>query len=134
MNFLEKLRNDDPSSPVAYHLEGLLESQENIRSLLGKLSADSPLDPENAAEITTLLQVEIFTHLAFHMKELSRPLGRLIEAAYKDLPGIGEEEGLERLRRLLLQRRIELEGKLANEVPKPPALKRAPRRPAKQSV
>jgi hypothetical protein len=50
MNFLAQLRKTDPSSPVAYHLEGLVESQANIQSLLAKLDSLEEIDRESAAK------------------------------------------------------------------------------------
>lgn len=88
MKFLAKLRQKNPSSAAAYHLEGILEAHDNIRALLTKLDEDA--DPESNAEAISYLQVEIYSHLAYHMKELRRPLKRLIDAAYRDLPDIGE--------------------------------------------
>ncbi|MFY9824606.1 MAG: hypothetical protein WAM82_24730 [Thermoanaerobaculia bacterium] len=90
MEFLVELRKKNPSSAVAYHLEGLLESHENIRHLLAKLG-ESASDLESTAETLTHLQVEIYTHLAYHMKELRRPFKLLLASAYKAIPDIAEE-------------------------------------------
>lgn len=100
MKFIKKLREEDPSSVVAYHLEGMLEAQESIRAFIVKLSEDSAPDPESTAETLAYLQVEIYDHLVYHMKELRRPFKRLVEAAFKDLPDISEDEGVELLQRL----------------------------------
>jgi hypothetical protein len=115
MNFLEKLRKEDPASAVAFHLEGLLEAQDNIRSLLTKLGEDATSDPENAAETMICLQVEIYTHLSHNLKELRRPLKRLVDAAYKELPDFEEEEGLEWFKRRLSQLQAEAGAKHAKQ-------------------
>lgn len=108
MNFLNKLREAEPSSATAYHLEGLLESYETIRALLDKLG-DATLDAEGTAETLTYLQVEIYAHLAYHLKELRRPLKKLILAAYKHLPDIGEAEGSEWAEAAIARARTALE-------------------------
>jgi hypothetical protein len=128
MKFLSKLREEDPSSAAAYHLEGLLEAQDNIRSLLAKLDKGSALDPEGTAETLTYLQVEIYSHLAYHMKELRRPLKRLIDAAYKDLPDIEEEGRLEWLEQITSRRQAELEAERVKRASTSPASKSTRRR------
>jgi hypothetical protein len=100
MTFLEDLRKGDPSSPVAFHLEGLLAAQDNIRSLLATLAPVDALDRESTAEALTHLQEEIYQHLAYHVKELRRPLRRLVDKAYKDLSPIDVEAEVARLERL----------------------------------
>ena len=99
MDFLKKLREEEPSSVVAYHLEGLLEAHDNVRSLLEKLGAGSA-SAESWAETLAYLQLEIYTHLAYHMKELRRPLKRLVDAAHRELPDLGEDEGIEEATKL----------------------------------
>ncbi len=67
MRFLEKLRQKDPASPAAYHLEGLLEAQHGIRALLETLGGRTVVDdPERWAE--------------------------LIDAAYRRLPDVEQKE------------------------------------------
>ncbi|MFY9824700.1 MAG: hypothetical protein WAM82_25205 [Thermoanaerobaculia bacterium] len=91
MEFLVKLRKEDPSSAVAYHLEGLLESNENIKSWLIKLGEADP-DLESTSETLAYLQVEIYTHLTYRMKGLRRPFKRLLASAYKSIPDIARED------------------------------------------
>jgi len=85
MSFLKALRKENPSSPVAYHLEGLLEATERIRWHLAYLDAAVDIDPEGLAGRMVDLQVEIFDHMGYHMKELRHPFARLISKAYRDL-------------------------------------------------
>jgi len=86
MNFFFKsLRDDDPSSPVAYHLEGLLEAIDRIRWHMAAIEAAVGLDPEELAGRMVDLQVEIFDHMGYHMKQLRRPFERHITRAYQDL-------------------------------------------------
>lgn len=91
MSFLKALRLQDPSSPVAYHLEGLVEAAERIRWHLGYLDAAVGLDPEGLARRMVDLQVEIFDHMGYHMKELRRPFARLISKAFRDLERLEHE-------------------------------------------
>jgi len=95
VEFLSELRDKNPSSTIAYHLEGLLEAQDNIRSLLERLGAIQALDTESRMKTLTYLQVEIYTHLAYHMKELRRPLKGLIDATYQEAPDIEQDETLQ---------------------------------------
>ncbi len=92
MKFLEQLRSRQPGSTVAYHLEGLLDANEKIHSWIVKLGEIPEEDRAVQAETITLLQVEIYSHLAFHLKELRKPLQRLESAIYKQLEKI-EDEG-----------------------------------------
>lgn len=85
MKFLEKLREREPGSDVAFHLEGLLEASEKVRSLLGDLGEVAEEDREIQARKLTLLQVEIYSHLGYHLKELRRPLRRLESRSYREL-------------------------------------------------
>jgi hypothetical protein len=122
--FLEALREKDPSSAIAYHLEGLLEAMERARWQMAHVDAAVNLDPEELAGRLVDLQIEIFDHIGYHMKQLRRPFQRLIDAAYRDLPDIGEDEALESLQQILSRRRAELE---ANRI-KQPAKAHAPKR------
>jgi len=99
MKFLEKLREEEPSSVIAYHLEGLLEAQDNIRTLLKKLDPSSTAAESYARDLADL-QLEIYTHLAYHMKELRRPLKKLVGAIYEELPELGEEEAADEVAKL----------------------------------
>lgn len=88
MNFLDRLREQDPSSAVAYHLEGLLEVQETIRRVVAELAAVFEKDPESTAGKLTELHEEIYFHQVYHMKELRHPLRRLVDSAYEVIPDI----------------------------------------------
>jgi hypothetical protein len=135
--FLKALREKDPSSLIAYHLEGLLEAMERARFHMGQVDEAVNLDPEELAGRLIDLQIEIFDHMGYHMKQLRRPLQRLIDAAYKNLPDISEDEALESLHQLLAHKRSELEGKRVEPKAKTPAAKRkrgVPQRGATRSV
>ena len=108
-NFLKSLREKDPSGPIAYHLEGLLEAMERTRTQMAQVDEALDLDPEELAGRLVDLQIEIFDHIGYHMKQLRRPFQRLIDAAYKELPDLEEEEALEWLERRLSQSQTKLE-------------------------
>jgi hypothetical protein len=80
MTFLESLRTKNRSSPVAYHLDGLLEAFDRIRSRLANL--DSAANPTTIAENLSYLQVEL-SHLGYHIRELRRPFKRLAVASQR---------------------------------------------------
>jgi len=73
----------------------MLEAIDRISGHLAHLDAAVDLDPEEAAGRMVDLQVEIFDHMGYHMKQLRRPFQRLIDAAYKDLPDIHEDAKIE---------------------------------------
>jgi len=77
MKFLKTLKEKDPSSSVVYHLEGLLEAARNIEDWLVKLGDLPELNQEDTATTIVSLEVEIYDHLLYHMKELRHPLRRL---------------------------------------------------------
>jgi|SRR5690349_19388420 len=91
-SFLKSLREKDPSSPVAYHLEGLLEAVDRVRTQVDQIEAAVDGNPEELAGRMVSLQTEIFDHMGYHMKQLRRPFQRLIDAAYKNIPDLGEDE------------------------------------------
>lgn len=110
-SFLNAVREKDSSSPIAYHLEGLLEAMERVRLRMVQVDEAVNLDPEELAGRLIDLQIEIFDHTGYHMKQLRRPLQRWIDAVYKDLPDISEDEAVEALQKTLAHKRSELEGK-----------------------
>lgn len=85
MKFLKRLREENPSSEIAFHLEGILDAHDKIRAHIEKLGEASQLSDETGAEAITNLQIEIYSHLAYHMKQLHRPLLRLEKKIYKNL-------------------------------------------------
>jgi len=92
MKFFESLRKEEPSSSIAYHLEGLLDACKEIHAAITELSAIYPVDTEASAATLTKLQEEIYFHAVYHMKQLRRPLRDLVEAVYVQLPDL-ELEG-----------------------------------------
>lgn len=101
MRFLRFLRQEDPTSSVAFHLEGLLEVQERIRLKLENL--DPHFGDENFARALTELQIEIYSHLAFHLKELRGPFKNIVGRAYEGLPELDEESEIQRLQALMIE-------------------------------
>ncbi|HBL29382.1 MAG TPA: hypothetical protein DD490_21325 [Acidobacteria bacterium] len=83
MTFLQQLLEKDSSSPVAFHLSGLLEAGESIRAHLLGLDALAEGDRDQYADKLADLQIELYSHLAYHLKELRNPLKRLVDAAYR---------------------------------------------------
>lgn len=92
MSFFSQLREKDPSSAVAFHLEGVLDADERIRAHLAKLDQHFRRDPDAAADTLVDLQVELYSHLAHHLKELRKPLEALISGEYAKLPDIDPDD------------------------------------------
>lgn len=124
-HFLKSLREKDPSSLIAYHLEGLMEAMERTRAQMAQVDEAVDLDPEELAERLIDLQIEIFDHLGYHMKQLRRPLQRLIDTAYKDFPDISEDEAIESLQTKLEGNRV----KPREKIPAPKRTRDRTKRP-----
>lgn len=92
MSFFSQLREKDPSSAVAFHLEGVLDADERLRAHLAKLDQHFGHNPDAAADALVDLQVELYSHLVHHLKELRRPLEALISGEYAKLPDIDPED------------------------------------------
>ncbi len=92
MSFFRQLRQKDPSSAVAFHLEGVLEAADHIRSHLAKLDRQFGNAPDVASDALVELQVELYSHLVHHLKELRKPLERLISTEYAKLPDVDIED------------------------------------------
>lgn len=84
MSFFQQLRAREPGSAVAYHLEEILEIEGKIRAHLQKLDAVFGVDRDSTAETLVYLQVEIYDHLGYHLKELRKPLGRMISGMFSE--------------------------------------------------
>ena len=86
MKFLKRLRSLDPGHPVAYHLEGLLEAESRIRSLLVSIGRAAPGSPVEA-ELISLIEAEVLQHVGYHLAKLKRPYARLVRDVYRNLEG-----------------------------------------------
>jgi len=92
MSFFDQLREQDPSSAVAFHLEGVVDASDRIRSHLAQLDQHFGHDPDAAADKLVDLQVELYSHLVHHLKELRKPLEELVSGEYAKLPDIDPED------------------------------------------
>jgi hypothetical protein len=92
MSFFNQLREQDASSAVAFHLEGVLDASDNIRAHLAKLDQNFGQAPDVAADTLVDLQVELYTHLVHHLKELRKPLEVLVSGEYGKLPDLDPED------------------------------------------
>jgi hypothetical protein len=75
-----------------FHLRGIIEAQGMIEEKALEFDALYERDEEKAAEALADLQVQIFTHLVFHIKKLSRPFIKLSREAFGKLPDDPELE------------------------------------------
>jgi len=83
-----------PSKPLAsparrravdYHLDGLIEAGEAIKNYVESLRSASDHDLNKIADALSELEIEIYFHLRYHMKELRKPFKLLHDAAYRQL-------------------------------------------------
>lgn len=70
---------------IVFHLTGLVEAAEAIREQIVKLDRTIERDLDAATDAMGALEAEIYTHLAYHMKELRRPFKSYFRAACGDL-------------------------------------------------
>lgn len=72
---------------LRYHLKGIVETQEKLRSLLVCLDAALGQSKEASQWLTTQIEIEVFAHLAHHTEELKQPLRDLVQELYGSLDG-----------------------------------------------
>lgn len=85
MSFFDSLRSVDPASPVAFHLEGLIDASDRIRRHIELLDQLFCGEAEPAAEVLVQLNEEIYTHLRHHLKHLRGPLQELVDTMYQKI-------------------------------------------------
>jgi hypothetical protein len=112
---IDKFGLEDEHQDLAYHLNGLIEADGEIKRLARTLNSVCGKNVRKTAEALSLLEFEIYEHLAYHLKGLRKPLSRLRTSAYKALeeqegPST-EEEDLAWFQQLLSRRRADLEAK-----------------------
>jgi hypothetical protein len=87
---LPSLESKKELADVAFHLTGFAEAAEEIISQMIILDATIDSDLGRATDAMGALEAEIYTHLAYHVKELRKPFSRLFRALCNEiLPGIG---------------------------------------------
>lgn len=89
---LSHLEADPDLQECVYDLKEIVASQSEIEELLRKLDGFVGRDPSETARYLTFLRVEIYSHLLSHIRNLKRPLAKVISQLYASL---GEEEPLE---------------------------------------
>lgn len=82
---LPNLTSKSELDELVYHLKGFVEAAEVIRAQIGVLDATIDSNPEAATDAMGRLRAEIYTHLAYHMKEMRRPFLRLFHDLCSDL-------------------------------------------------
>jgi hypothetical protein len=85
MRTLPKMEAKEETKEVAFHLKGLAEAVQEITAQMQLLDAAIDKDLERATDAMGALEAEIYTHLAYHMKELRRPFSRLFRALCREL-------------------------------------------------
>lgn len=65
-----------------YHIKEIVKSQGRILALSQEIDGCFETDSENAAEKLSYLQVEIFDHLQYHIRELETPFAEVLERLY----------------------------------------------------
>lgn len=72
-----QLDASDDVRAVKFHVRELVEIGETLRSLLRDLESAAESDPRVAADTFTRLDVEIFDHIGYHLKQVKKPLKKL---------------------------------------------------------
>jgi hypothetical protein len=70
---------------VLFHLKGLVEAAQEITAQMQLLDATMDTDLDRATDAMGALEAEIYTHLAYHTKELRKPFTRLFRALCRKL-------------------------------------------------
>ena len=79
---LSCLEGQEELKDVLYHIQGILEVQGTLVDLLMRLDECWSRDKEEADEILGRLEVEIFFHLKYHIRELKQPFETLKGPGY----------------------------------------------------
>lgn len=87
MTALPNLEARKDLEEVVHHLKGLVEATEEISAQMKILDATIGNDLDRATDAMGRLEAEIYTHLAYHVKELRKPFSRLFHALGRELEG-----------------------------------------------
>jgi len=85
MKTLATLEAKEEIEDVVFHLKGLVEATQEIAAQIELLDETIDNDLDRAAGAMGALEAEIYTHLAYHMKELRKPFRRLFRAMCSEL-------------------------------------------------
>lgn len=78
---------------LVYHFKGFVEAAEEISNQMKLLDTTIDDDLDRATDAMGRLEAEIYTHLAYHMKELRKPFKRLFRKLCKELETQEEDRG-----------------------------------------
>jgi hypothetical protein len=88
---LEQLAAAPELKDLVFHLRGLLESQNRISDLAAKLNLEFGRSEEKFGQTLANLEVEIFFHVKYHIRELRRPFELLVAPEYRLLADLDKE-------------------------------------------
>jgi hypothetical protein len=84
---LNRLERDETLRELRYHLKGIAEAADNVARLVKRMNETYKRDADEYAKASTLLEVEVFDHLEYHIKQLRAPLRRVQHTAYAEAGG-----------------------------------------------
>jgi methionine synthase I (cobalamin-dependent) len=70
---------------MVFHLKGVVEAAQEITAQMQLLDATIDDDLDRATDAMGALEAEIYTHLAYHTKELRKPFSRLFRSLCREL-------------------------------------------------
>jgi hypothetical protein len=71
-----------------YHISEIIDIRDRIASLVNDLDKNLKSDAVKVAAALTNLEVELFDHLAYHLRLIRVPLKRLSTTVYSRLPDL----------------------------------------------
>lgn len=92
--------NGDMTSPfkkartdLAFHLRGLVDANQNLESLLSRLDRQAGDKSPELDQLLAEIEVELFTHIQYHLDEASEPLTQLLRANFGDTVELYDSRG-----------------------------------------
>lgn len=79
---LNRLERDESLRELRYHLKGIAEAADNVAAIVKRMNETYKRDADAYAKASTLLEVEVFDHLNYHVKKLQAPLRHVQRTAY----------------------------------------------------
>jgi hypothetical protein len=89
---LYNLENKKEFEELVYHLKGLIEAAQEITAQAQVLDSAIDSDLDRATDAMGALEAEIYTHLAYHAKELRKPFLRTFRALCEGLDSAESSE------------------------------------------
>jgi hypothetical protein len=78
---------------LAFHLRGLVDANQNLESLLSRLDRQSGDKSPELDQLLAEIEVELFTHIQYHLDEAREPFTQLLRANFGDTVELYDSRG-----------------------------------------